>query len=221
MVALDGDSLDAWLQVEPGATSHAYLQLRQELRQGLGANSNLERLVEKSLPEIDDPPDGTGSPWPSFITFVKDYLLYWRDADFDDLMSVQESLSALLTYVPHNRSPPRPMHSWLTSYRSCATALSHPQYGSIMFRTSISLSEALSKVVMMLHRRPELMQGRRSVVGGEDSKSMVEQSADIIQKIFTSCLTDRSSTRFAKPEGKKVGVYIFANLVLKLLFTVS
>lgn len=111
VVALDGDSLDAWLQVEPGATSHAYLQLRQELRQGLGVNSNLERLVEKSLPEIDDPPDGTGSPWPSFITFVKDYLLYWRDADFDDLMSVQESLSALLTYVPHNCSPPLPMHS--------------------------------------------------------------------------------------------------------------
>ncbi|KAG6366817.1 hypothetical protein INS49_000998 [Diaporthe citri] len=173
VVALDGDSLDAWLQVEPGATSHAYLQLRDELRQGLGVNSQLEKLVEKSLPEIDDPPDGTGSPWPSFVTFVKDYLLYWRDADFDDLMSVQESLSGLLT--------------------SCATALSHPQYGSIMFQTSMSLSEALSKVVMTLHRRPELMQGRRSVAGGEDSKSMVEQSADIIQKIFTSCLTDRST----------------------------
>lgn len=90
-----------------------------------------------------------------------------------------------------------------------------------MFQTSISISEALSKVVMMLHRQPELMSGRRAAAGDEDSKSMVEQSADIIQKIFTSCLTDRSSTRFARPEGKKVGVYIFANLVLKLLFTVS
>lgn len=99
VVALDGDSLDAWLQVEPGATSHAYLQLRDELRQGLGMNNQLERLIEKSLPEIDDPPDGTGSPWPSFVTFVKDYMLYWRDADFDDLMSVQESLSGLLTCV--------------------------------------------------------------------------------------------------------------------------
>lgn len=100
VVALDGDSLHAWLQVEPGATSHAYLQLRDEMRQGLGMNNQLERLVEKSLPEIDDPPDGNGSPWPSFVTFVKDYLLYWRDADFDDLMSVQESLSGLLTCVP-------------------------------------------------------------------------------------------------------------------------
>lgn len=99
VAALDGDSLDAWLQVEPGATSHAYLQLRDELRRGLGVNNQLERLVEKSLPEIDDAPEGTGSPWPSFVTFVKDYLLYWRDADFDDLMSVQESLSGLLTCV--------------------------------------------------------------------------------------------------------------------------
>lgn len=114
------------------------------------------------------------------------------------------------------------MHElWLNDSRSCATALSHPQYGSVMFQTSISLSEALSKVVMMLHRRPELMSGRRATTGDEDSKSMVEQSADIIQKIFTSCLTDRSSTRYARPEGKKVGVYVFANLVLKLLFTVS
>lgn len=103
--------------------------------------------------------------------------------------------------------------------RSCATALSHPQYGSLMFKTSISLSEALSKVVMMLHKQPELMAGRRIVTGDEDSKSMIEQSADILQKIFTSCLSDRSSTRFAKPEGKKVGVYIFANLILRLLFT--
>lgn len=88
-----------------------------------------------------------------------------------------------------------------------------------MFKTSISLSEALSKVVMILHKQPALMTGRRIVVGDEDSKSMIESSADIIQKIFTSCLSDRSSTRFAKPEGKKVGVYIFANLILRLLFT--
>lgn len=200
VIALDGESLDAWLQVEPGPTAQAYFQLREELRQSFGNKRNaLESLVDKCMPEVDDPPEGTGSPWPSFVSFVKEYLLYWKDAEFDDLMALQESLSGLLT--------------------SCATALSHPQYGSVMFQTSISLSEALSKVVMMLHRRPELMSGRRAATGDEDSKSMVEQSADIIQKIFTSCLTDRSSTRFARPEGKKVGVYIFANLVLKLLFT--
>lgn len=90
-----------------------------------------------------------------------------------------------------------------------------------MFKPSISLSEALSKVVMMLNRHPELMKSRRAVAGEEDSKGMVEQSADILQKIFASCLTDRTPPKDGKPDGKKVGVYIFANLVLKLLFTVS
>jgi len=74
---------------------------------------------------------------------------------------------------------------------------------------------------MMLHWRPELTSQLKVKSGDEENKSIVESAADTIQKIFTTCLTDRSSTRWDKPRGKKVGVYIFANLVLKLLFTVS
>lgn len=92
----------------------------------------------------------------------------------------------------------------------------------MMLSTSISLSASLSKLVVMLNRHPHLTRNIRTVVTGEgERKSIVESAADLIQKIFTTCLTDRSSGRFAKPEGKKVAVYIFANLVLKLLFTVS
>jgi len=54
-----------------------------------------------------------------------------------------------------------------------------------------------------------------------EKKSIVELAADVIQKIFTSCLTDRSSTRWSQPKGKKVAVYLFANLTLKLLFAVG
>jgi len=89
-----------------------------------------------------------------------------------------------------------------------------------MLRTSISLSESLSRLVMILNRRSDLTDRLRQAAGDEEPKSVVESAADILQKIFTSCLTDRSSTRWGKPEGRKVGVYIFANLVLKLLFTV-
>lgn len=97
-IALDGENLDAWLQVEPGPTAQAYFQLREELRQSFGNRRNaLESMVDKCMPEVDDPPEGTGSPWPSFISFVKEYLLYWKDAEFDDLMALQESLSGLLT----------------------------------------------------------------------------------------------------------------------------
>lgn len=93
---LNGDELSTWLQVEPGPASQSYFRLRDELRQGFSGPDAVERLVEKCLPEDDDPPDGTGSPWPSFVAFVKEYLLYWRDADFEDLMGLQEMLSGLL-----------------------------------------------------------------------------------------------------------------------------
>jgi hypothetical protein len=94
-------------------------------------------------------------------------------------------------------------------------------YGGMLLKTSMSLSESLSKLTMMLNRRPDL--ARRLQSGGdEDSrKSVAEASAEIIQKIFTTCLTDRQSGRYSAPEGKKIGVYMFANLVLKLLFAVS
>lgn len=89
----------------------------------------------------------------------------------------------------------------------------------MLLKASMALSETLARLTMMLSRRPDLTRHLRA--GDEDNrKSIAESSAEIIQKIFTTCLTDRSSGRFNKPEGKKVGVYMFANLVLKLLFAV-
>lgn len=89
----------------------------------------------------------------------------------------------------------------------------------MLLQTSMSLSEALVQLTMMLNKRPDLMK-RLWVGDADDRKSVAEMSAEIIQKIFTTCLTDRTSARQSKPEGKKVGVYMFANLVLKLLFAV-
>lgn len=92
----------------------------------------------------------------------------------------------------------------------------------MLLQTSMSLCETLARLTMSLSRRPDLMRRLRGgAPGGDEDKSVAESSAEIIQKIFTTCLTDRSSGRFGKPEGKKVGVYMFANLVLKLLFAVS
>ncbi len=106
--------------------------------------------------------------------------------------------------------------------RACQTALNHPTYGTIMYQTSISLCASLSKLSMTLYKRPDLTRNLRTVDSGEEErKSIVEHTTEIIQKIFTACLSDRSSSRNAKPEGKKVGVYIFANVTLKLLFAVS
>lgn len=88
----------------------------------------------------------------------------------------------------------------------------------MFLKTSMSLSETLARFTMMLHRRPDLTRQLRSA---DEDKTVAESSAEIIQRIFTICLTDRSGGRDSRPEGKKAGVYMFANLVLRLYFAVS
>jgi hypothetical protein len=82
---------------------------------------------------------------------------------------------------------------------------------------------------MTLDKRPDLTRRMRKMSnidqGGETRKSLVEGTAESIQRAFTMCLTERSTNRNGvgrdgKPEGKKVGIYSFANLVLKLLVQV-
>jgi hypothetical protein len=92
----------------------------------------------------------------------------------------------------------------------------------MLLKTSMSISKSLCKLVMNLRKQPQLMAQIKKVTTDEgERKSIAESAADIIQKIFTSCLMDRSSTRYAQPKGKKAGVYLFANLVLKLLISVG
>ncbi|CAK7225920.1 hypothetical protein SBRCBS47491_006051 [Sporothrix bragantina] len=196
----DGASLRAWLRVEPEAPAQ-YFQLGQELRAQFRGDTSIHSLVEKCLPQRSDDSGDGAAPWLSFILFMKDYMLYWRDVNFDDLPAL-----------------------------SCATAFTHPA-GPVMLETSVAISESLAKLAMVLHRRPDLMHrvqpagatGSAAAAAGagagdEERKSLVESTADAIQKVCTACVTDRSSARFARPEGRRVAVYRLANLVLKLLF---
>ncbi|KAK0636871.1 hypothetical protein B0T17DRAFT_567142 [Bombardia bombarda] len=202
VLAQNGDELRNWLLVENNV-SDIYFKLARELMSSFPKNNTdaLEKLVDKCLPEEDDVQEGKGSPWPGFNSFIKDYLEYWRDIEFGNTVKVHARLSDLLI--------------------SCANALANPTYGIMLLQTSMSLSESLSKLVMSLVRQPDLLSQIQSGATGDDAgekKSIVELAADIIQKIFTSCLADRSSGRFQAPQGKKVAVYLFANLTLKLLF---
>lgn len=97
-----------------------------------------------------------------------------------------------------------------------------------MLPAAIQLSGTLARLAMMLDKRPDLTRRLRKVTNvdqGETRKTLVEGTAESIQRAFTMCLTERSSNvngvgRDGKPEGKKVGIYSFANMVLKLLFQV-
>ncbi|KAJ9424080.1 signalosome component [Fusarium oxysporum] len=189
----NGDELRAWLQVEPNSPQQ-YHNLASELRSQF-RQQGLDNIVERTLPQEDDVPEGQATVWPGFVAFMKDYMAFWRDVNYDDLLGAHQLLSGLVN--------------------SCATAFAHPTYGAMLLKTSMSLSETLARLTMSLNKRPDLARRLRAV---DEDKSIAESSAEIIQKIFTTCLTDRSSGRYAKPEGKKVGVYMFANLVLKLLF---
>ncbi|KAK5998531.1 Protein CSN12-like protein [Cladobotryum mycophilum] len=192
-----GDQLRSWLQVEPGSPKQ-YHGLAAELRAKFGGGQEgVDGVVEANLPQEDDLPEGQATSWPGFLAFIKDYLTYWRDVNFEDLLAAHQLLSGLVN--------------------SCATAFAHPTYGAMLLQVSMSLSETLSRLTMNLNRRPDLTR-RLRVVDDDNRKSVAESSAEIIQKIFTTCLTDRSGSRTSRPEGKRVGIYMFANLVLKLLF---
>lgn len=94
----DGDSLRAWLQVSPNA-SQQYFSLGAELKSQFGGGKGSERLaaaVEKGLPEEDDVREGQGTSWPGFVTFVKDYMVFWRDVDFEDLVRAHSQLCGLV-----------------------------------------------------------------------------------------------------------------------------
>lgn len=81
---------------------------------------------------------------------------------------------------------------------------------------------------MGLDRRPDLiahllrLEGRSDQDEALERVTLVERSANVVREAFIKCLTDRSGTpgTQGKPEGKRVGIYLMANLCLKLLFQV-
>lgn len=101
----DGESLRAWLQVSPNA-SQQYFGLGAELKAQFGAGGTrgrggkgseaLAAAVEKGLPEEDNVREGQGTSWPGFVTFVRDYMVFWRDVDFEDLVRAHAQLCGLV-----------------------------------------------------------------------------------------------------------------------------
>lgn len=110
--------------------------------------------------------------------------------------------------------------------------MTNTSMGLVVLPTCLNLSAALAKLAMALDKRPEVtaqLVRRSSAIDAADDpeskQSLVEGTAELLQRGFTTCLTDRTASgtgigRDRRPEGKKVGIYLFANLVLKLLFQV-
>lgn len=101
--------------------------------------------------------------------------------------------------------------------------------GGVVLPTVISLSRTLARLAIGLDKRPDLiahLTRRESVAGSEEAGervTLVESSANVIREAFKKCLSERSGNAQGidsngKPEGKRIGIYLTANICLKLFF---
>jgi nuclear mRNA export protein PCID2/THP1 len=96
--AKDALKLQLWLRVEPPLPDQ-YYQLGQELRQYYSDSKALEKYIEKLLSENNNGKAEEGDIWPGFLAFMKEYLEFWRDVSFDDLLETHTQLSGVIKHV--------------------------------------------------------------------------------------------------------------------------
>ena len=100
--------------------------------------------------------------------------------------------------------------------------------GLVVLPTVISFSRTLARLAIGLDKRPDLvahLTQRDASAGGEEATervTLVEGSANVIREAFKKCLSERSGPpngiENGKPEGRRIGIYMTANLCLKLFF---
>ncbi|KAL9131454.1 MAG: hypothetical protein Q9217_000602 [Psora testacea] len=203
----DGAQLQEFLIIEPPLPP-LYNQIVSELRQAYPASSHnaLETRCKSFIPGYDESEDGGSRS--SFITFMVKYFAFLRDVNVDDLVETHDMLKALLN--------------------QCILALSSFM-GLVVLPTVISLSRTLARLAIGLDRRPDLIAHltQRSNEGGNEEAAeritLVEGSANVIREAFKKCLSERSGgvsgvDSQGKPEGRRTGIYLTANLCLKLFF---
>lgn len=99
----------------------------------------------------------------------------------------------------------------------------------VVLPTVISLSRTLARLAIGLDKRPDLiahLTKRVSASGNEDAGervTLVESSANVIREAFKKCLSEKSGNASGvdnngKPDGRRIGIYLTANLCLKLFF---
>ncbi|KAJ5679961.1 hypothetical protein N7462_008205 [Penicillium macrosclerotiorum] len=196
----DGAKLQDFLQIEP-PLSDIYQRMIGELRQSYPPSPQSDtRLLQRC--EALVPRNKTATSWSAFPTFMKLYFVFLRDVNTDNLLETYNMLKGLLN--------------------QCVLALGDSQMGVIVLPMVLYLSKVLAKLAMGLDRRPELIAHILRTEGEESNEkvTLVEQSANVVREAFIKCLTDRTGAPGpnGKPEGKRIGIYLMANLCLKLLF---
>lgn len=194
-----------YIALEPPFSPH-YESMINELKEAYpkGNDQALENKCSQALRAAREGADG--SPWTAFVKFMVQYLGYLRDVriDVSRYLETYELLSEL-----HQRAN---------------SALGHGILGYLILPVVIANAKLVCKLAIGLDRQPELIAHIKSAqAGGEDGglrETLPERAANILRQAFVTCLNDRGSdlTKDGKPQGKKRGIYIIANLCLKILF---
>lgn len=198
-------SLSDWLALEP-PFNQQYNAMIQELQATCpkGSEEALEQRCTQALKAATEGDDG--SPWTAFIKFMAQYLAYLRDvsADASKYLETYELLSEL--------------------QQRGNSALGHATLGYLILPTAVANARLVCRLAIGLDRQPELIAHlkRSRGAGGDDGakETLPERAANILRQAFVTCLNDRVAGLSAdgKPEGKKRGIYVIANLCLKILF---
>ncbi|KAF2722290.1 hypothetical protein K431DRAFT_319714 [Polychaeton citri CBS 116435] len=187
-----------------------YQQMIAELKQIFpkGSEEALERKCEQSLPQAVEGADQAS--WSAFVRFMACYLAYLRDVDSDPnkYLETYDFLSELQKHAN--------------------AALGHGSLGYLMLQTTIKTAKLVCRLAIGLDKRPDLIRHLKSSEGAsmgdgdEGQETLPERAANSLRGAFNTCLADRSTAvgglKDGRPEGKKQGIYIFANLCLKILF---
>lgn len=199
--------LAEWLALEP-PFNPSHLQMIEELRRVFPKEKEAA-LEERCAQNLKAAQEGDqGSNWTSFTRFMVQYLGYLRDVSPDP--------SAYLD-----------TYNLLRELQGRAnSALGHPSLGNLMLQTVVTNARLVCRLAIGLDRKPELLAGSRMEGAGEEGgyrETLPEKAANTIRVAFTTALNDRSGSpggldNNGKPEGKKRGIYILANLCLKILF---
>ncbi|KZF25181.1 hypothetical protein L228DRAFT_243975 [Xylona heveae TC161] len=201
----NGPQLQDILVIEPPLPP-LYNLMVNELRNAFpsGQDDALEDKCTRALPEYVEMEDG--SSWTAFIKFMRQYFCFLRDVNVENLVETFQLLRNLV--------------------KQSVNALGHGSMGVVLLPTVIAFSRALTKLTIALHKKPQLIAHliRRQAADESGSRStLVDTAADVLRDAFSGCLNDRSVTGAGvgsdgRPMGKKISIYVIANLCLKLYF---
>ncbi|QDS71572.1 hypothetical protein FKW77_005951 [Venturia effusa] len=188
--------LAAWLIIEPPFPQH-YSDLIADLRSSFpqGQEEELDKLCTRLLPEAREGLGGN-STWVPFIKFMVQYLIFLRDVDPSNLLRTYDQLSELV--------------------QKASSAFKDATLGHMLLGSMQLYCKLLARLAIGLDKQPELIASHTEQSVEEDTApvTLPERAANTVREALAACLQDKSEGM----SGKRGGIYIFANLCLKILF---